>query len=151
MQIRYMNLSDDPYKVSEIYERAWKYAYRDIIPSDFLTSIPQGKWATKLDRMNNLVLIEDNLLIGTMSFCPSRWENYKDYGEIVSIYFLPEYIGKGYGTALLQKGIYELRKLGYDKILLWVLKRIILQGVSMREIDLLVPKNFWKITLVEET
>ena len=61
-------------------------------------------------------------MIGTASFCKSRWEKYSEYGEIVSIYFLPDYIGKGYGRLLLDKCIEELKKCGFSKVLLWVLE-----------------------------
>lgn len=43
-------------------------------------------------------------------------------GEIVSIYLLPEYIGKGWGKALLQRAVEELHKEGYRDIFLWVLE-----------------------------
>ena len=72
--------------------------------------------------MNNLVIIENNLIIGTASFCKSRWEKYSDYGEIVSIYFLPEYMGRGYGRQLLKACVDELTKQGFDIIHLWVLE-----------------------------
>lgn len=59
-------------------------------------------------------------MTGTASICKSGWEQYPDYGEIVSIYLLPEYIGQGYGKYLTDGCTEELRKLGFDKILLWV-------------------------------
>ena len=96
----------------------------DIIPQDYLDSIPTGRWANSINKigMNNLVVIENGNIIGTASFCKSRWEQYSNYGEIVSIYFLPAYMGKGYGQHLLKKCIEELNGLGYDNILLWVLE-----------------------------
>ena len=96
MEIRYVRPDDSLLAISNIYERSWKYAYH--------------------------VLLENGRIIGTAAICKSRWENYSDYGEIVSIYFLPEYIGKGYGTFLLKKCVDELKKLGFDRILLWVLE-----------------------------
>ena len=124
MEIRYINQSDDLLEISNIYERSWKYAYRDIIPQDYLDSIPKGRWAGSINKigMNSLVVIENGRIIGTASFCKSRWKQYSDYGEIVSIYFLPAYMGKGYGHQLLKKCIEELNILGYDNILLWVLE-----------------------------
>ena len=124
MEIRYINQSDNLLEISNIYESSWKYAYRDIIPQDYLDSIPTGRWANSINRngINNLVVIENELIIGTASFCKSRWEQYSNYGEIVSIYFLPAYMGKGYGQHLLKKCIEELNGLGYDNILLWVLE-----------------------------
>lgn len=99
MEIRYINENDNLLAISNIYEKSWKYTYRNIIPQDYLDSIPAGRWVNKIGGadMNNLALIEKGTIIGTASFCKSRWENYSDYGEIVSIYLLPEYIGKGYG------------------------------------------------------
>ena len=44
------------------------------------------------------------------------------FGEIISLYFLPEYIGKGYGRLLLQAAGSELKKMGFDKVFLWVLE-----------------------------
>ena len=64
----------------------------------------------------------DNRIIGTASFCKSRWKQYNEYGEIVSIYFLSEYMGKGYGYYLLNACIEELKKSGFHKIILWVLE-----------------------------
>ncbi len=124
MEIRYINQDDSLLEISNIYENSWKYAYKGIIPQDYLDSIPKGRWANSITKegMNNLVVIENGIIIGTASFCKSRWERYNDYGEIVSIYFLPYYIGKGYGSNLLNKCIEELKSLGYDKLLLWVLE-----------------------------
>ncbi len=124
MEIRYINSEDNPFEISNIYEKSWKYAYKDIIPQSYLDSIPTGQWANSINKtgMNNLVITENGLIIGTAGFCKSRWEKYGDYGEIVSIYFLPEYIGKGYGSYLLNSCIDELNKIGFNKILLWVLE-----------------------------
>ncbi|MBD5464483.1 MAG: GNAT family N-acetyltransferase [Lachnospiraceae bacterium] len=124
MEIRYINQNDNPLEISNIYESSWKYAYKDIIPQEYLDSIPTGRWANSINKvgMNNLILIENGMIIGTASFCKSRWETYNDYGEIVSIYFLPDYIGKGYGRLLLNKCIDELKQCGFSKVLLWVLE-----------------------------
>lgn len=124
MEIRYIYQSDDLLEICNVYESSWKYAYKDIIPQDYLDSIPTGHWVSGINklRMNNLVVIENGSIIGTASICKSRWQQYSDYGEIVSIYFLPAYMGKGYGKHLLKKCIEELNILGYNKILLWVLE-----------------------------
>lgn len=124
MEIRYNTENDNFIEISNIYESSWKYAYKGIVPKDYLDNIPKGKWANGINKngIKNLIIIEDGQIIGTAGFCKSRWERYSDYGEIVSIYFLPDYIGKGYGNILLNKCIEELRKCGFNKILLWVLE-----------------------------
>lgn len=52
--------------------------------------------------MFSLVLLENDRFIGTSSYCKSRSEEFSDFGEIVSIYLLPEYIGKGFGRDCLK-------------------------------------------------
>lgn len=124
MEIRFLNTNDDPLEISNIYEQSWKYAYKNIIPQDYLDSIPSGRWANGVNKngRKDLAVFENGSLAGTASICASRWEKHREFGEIVSIYLLPEYMGKGIGRILLQRCIKELQKLGYDKILLWVLE-----------------------------
>lgn len=123
MKIRYLLPEDDREAVSRIYEESWKYAYKGIIPQDYLDSIPKGRWVTNLDdpARKTLVCIEDGRCIGTSSFGKSRFERFRNWGEIISIYLLPDYMGKGYGKMLLQAVVSELEKLGYKDIFLWVL------------------------------
>ena len=125
LEIRYLLPEDDLLEISNIYEESWKFAYKNIIPQEYLDGIPKGRWADNIKRTgtnNNLVVLEDGKLIGTSCFGKSRWEKFSEFGEIISIYFLPEYIGKGYGKLLIEKAVYELNRLGYEKILLWVLE-----------------------------
>ena len=124
MEIRYLLPKDVLFEISSIYERSWKFAYKNIVPQEFLDSIPEGRWANRIVEkgINSLVVIEDGSPVGTASFSRSRWKQYSDYGEIISIYFLPEYIGKGYGKHLLSKCVEELKRLGFCNILLWVLE-----------------------------
>jgi GNAT superfamily N-acetyltransferase len=124
MEIRSVTPDDDLLAVSNIYERSWKYAYQGMIPQAYLDSIPKGRWAGSIGKngMHSLVMLEHGTMIGTASYCRSRWAEYPNHGEIVSLYFLPEYIGKGYGTPLFLRCIEELHNLGYSRILLWVLE-----------------------------
>ncbi|MDE6744509.1 MAG: GNAT family N-acetyltransferase [Lachnospiraceae bacterium] len=124
MEIRHIQKNDDRLAISRIYEESWKFAYKDMIPKSYLESIPAGRWASNIEKegMNTLVLIEDGMFIGTSSYCKSRFSDFSDLGEIVSIYLLPQYIGKGYGKLLLDAVIEELGQLGFDEIFLWVLE-----------------------------
>lgn len=122
MEIRYINENDDLNAISRIYEKSWKYAYRDIIPQSFLDSIPEGKWVNTVQKFHTLVMTDNGIPVGTSSFCSSRWGKFSGCGEIVSIYFLPEFIGKGHGGELFEAAMAELKKLGFEKILLWVLE-----------------------------
>lgn len=124
MEIRRIKKSDDINAIGKIYEKSWKFAYDGIIPKDYLDNIPEDSWLPHFENkdMFNLVLIENNDFIGTSSYCKSRSEEFDGFGEIVSIYLLPEYIGKGYGKLLFEATLNELIKLGYKNVFLWVLE-----------------------------
>lgn len=124
MEIRYIMPADNRIAISNVYEQSWKYAYRDIIPQDYLNSIPEGQWTSTLDNQdrNTLICIDNDKIIGTSSFGKPRFEQFQNYGEIISIYLLPDYIGKGYGKILMKAVLSELKKQGYENIFLWVLE-----------------------------
>lgn len=124
MEIRHIKEYDDKFAISHIYEESWKWAYRDIIPQSYLESIPAGDWAARLGDFgrNSLVMLEGENYIGTSSYCGSRLSDYAGFGEIVSIYLLPEYTGRGYGKRLFSAAVEGLVGLGYRDIYLWVLK-----------------------------
>ena len=125
MLIRPLCETDDRLAVSRVYEISWKYAYRGIVPQSYLDSIPSGRWANRIDQLgfHNLVLLEDGLLIGTAAYCGARTEEFAGYGELVSLYLLPEYIGKGYGRSLLNASLQGLAAIGFRDVYLWVLER----------------------------
>lgn len=124
VEIRHLQQEDDAVAISHVYEESWKFAYKHIIPQSYLDSIPAGRWAPHLrqEGMRTLIMLEQGRVIGTSSYCESRFPDFSGMGEIVSIYLLPEYMGKGYGTLLLRAAVEELKKLGYQEIFLWVLE-----------------------------
>lgn len=124
MEIRRLKPSDSRSEISRIYEESWKYAYRGIIPQSYLDSIPSGQWANGIDRdgRHSLILLDEGQMIGTSSFGKSRFSEWSDWGEIISIYLLPEYMGKGLGGSLLNAALCELGQMGFSRCFLWVLE-----------------------------
>lgn len=124
MEIRYINSLDDRNELSNIYEQSWRKAYRGIIPQDYLEAIPKGQWNKNFDipGWSTIVCIEDGNFIGTSSFSKSRFDKFPDSGEIISIYLLPEYMKKGYGSYIFDFVLKELKNQGYKKVFLWVLE-----------------------------
>lgn len=124
VEIRPVLNTDDWLAISHVYEQSWKHAYRGIIPDTWLARIPSGQWANGLkapDRLS-LLLIEDGKICGSASYSHARMEEMKGYGEIISIYLLPEMMHKGYGYQLMQAVISALYDIGYQKVYLWVLE-----------------------------
>lgn len=124
MEIRKINQTDSRTEISNIYEQSWKYAYKGIVPQEYLDRIPSGQWCSVIDNpdRHTLVMLDGDKIIGTSSYCKSRFDHFKDRGEIISIYFLPEYIGRGYGRSLLEKAVGELKTMGFNSVFLWVLE-----------------------------
>lgn len=124
IEIRNITDKDSMLDVSNIYEQSWKYAYRGIIPDTWLASIQSGQWANGLKQPGrlSLILLDDGKMCGAASYSHARMERMKGYGEIISIYLLPEVMHKGYGYRLMQAVISELKNMGYGKAYLWVLE-----------------------------
>lgn len=124
VEIRPLLPEDDRLAVGKIYAESWKYAYKGIVPQSFLDGISEEDCGRNLDREGIfcLVAVEDGKLVGTSSYCKSRFKEYADFGEIISIYFLPEYIGKGYGKKLLAAAVKSLSEMGFRDVFLWVLE-----------------------------
>lgn len=85
MEIRYIDSSDDKMKISKIMEDSWKYAYRGIVPQEFLDKIPRGHWSNRLESpgLYTMVCTKDGEYIGTASFGRARIDNCSDSGEII--------------------------------------------------------------------
>ncbi len=124
LTIRILCPADDHMAIGEIYAKSWKHAYKGLLSEEYLDSLTADRWANRLGRAGRCVLVAefDGKLIGTANYGEARMSEYAGQGEIYSIYFLPEYMGKGYGSQLMSAVIVELHKLGYDDIFLWVLE-----------------------------
>lgn len=124
MEIREINQYDSREEISNIYEQSWRHAYKGIIPQDFLDSIPKGRWCRAFDnpKWHTLIMFDNGKMIGTSSYCASRFEKFNGMGEIISIYFLPEYCRKGYGKQLLMSAVDKLKAMGFEDVFLWVLE-----------------------------
>ena len=122
-------VSDDARALAEVLVSSWRAAYKDIIPEDELakntnleqrTSMfkrmlenPKGKFYIAFDGSNPC---------GQCMFCESRDADLSGYAEIVSMYALKEYWGKGVGKAMMETALKEIADSGYGHVFLWALK-----------------------------
>lgn len=109
---------------SHIYAKSWKIAYSGIVPQKYLDELSLERWTPILENTKHkCFMLQDNgVFVATSSIVSARENKYSDYGEIASIYVLPEYFGKGYGKKLFEYMTEQLRSDGFKKIYLWVLE-----------------------------
>jgi len=124
MDIRKVTPDDDFVAIGSIYATAWKYAYRGIVPQEHLDQLTNRRWTDVLseNRYDAFILIDNGQYIGTSTICPARDEALAGWGEVISLYLLPEYFGKGCAALLFDHAVQALRELGFENIYLWALE-----------------------------
>ena len=68
------------------------------------------------------MIYEDKQPIGCACYGRGRDEDHGDWGEIVSIYLLPEWMGKGYGRQLFEETMRRLQTQGFTRFYLWMIR-----------------------------
>lgn len=121
----------DATEIAKIHVETWQSHYRGQISDDYLDKLSieerEKKWK---ERLNNLkpetavFVSESNGEI--LGFCWVGPDNDKDeandVGELYAIYIAQNYQGRGLGSDLMKTGLEYLRKEGFKKAVLWVLK-----------------------------
>ena len=123
IDIRPLQSGDDLRAVGELYVESWQHAYQRILPQRFLDKLTPDRWSAVLHAQPeaSLGLFEDNVLKGTAMLGFPRGEGREGYGEIVSLYLLPQAEGMGYGRRLLEASLSRLKDLGCEQACLWVM------------------------------
>lgn len=107
--------------VGYVHSTAWKQAYKDIFPVDYIeTDTPdvracEFREACRDERIFYFLLYEDKTAVGIVKVESELNERC----EILSIYILDEYRNKGYGKQFIT---YLKDTFKYKKICLWVLE-----------------------------
>jgi RimJ/RimL family protein N-acetyltransferase len=124
VEIRKVTEHDDFDAIGNIYAQSWKYAYKGIVPQDYLDSLDSARWAPVLSRRSHdaFVLVENGRYIGTASICAARDEAMAGWGEIISIYMHPCAMGEGLAAPLFKAVMDALAERGFQDIYLWVLE-----------------------------
>lgn len=109
---------------SRVIRQCWQETYRGILPEDQLKQLDARVWQQTLVRpgRQNLVALIDGQIVGVVSYGNPRQAEYfaERWGELMSIYVLAKYQGKGIGTALMQVALKDLSKQGFEHAALWV-------------------------------
>jgi len=121
-------LPEDARDYSVCHFTCWQSAYRGIVPDDYLHNMWQSieqRTERYKDAFSNpdageyyCVLIAERM-IGFFFINKSKDEDKPHAGEIVAIYLLEEYWGKGTGRILLDYSVDKLRQMGHGEVTLW--------------------------------
>lgn len=105
-----------------------RLAYQGIVPQEYLDELKCDFWVSSFQNWisNNILSAQliyiNDVPIGCAAYGNARDAKFADWGEIVSIYLLPEYFRKGYGQRLLKTALIDMKTKGYKNCYLWVLK-----------------------------
>lgn len=115
-------MPNDLLSIGHVYCKAWKAAYKGIVPDDFLDGLTDENCAPRSHRPGGALVCEENgKIIGVAAFGARRDRTDERSGELYSIYVLPEYWHTGAGSALFGAAKEQLRTTGFESIFLWAL------------------------------
>ena len=116
--------------VARLVTFAWNETYKGIVPNCILKKLKtnEEESATNLIKnleLNNfyqLVLEVNGKIVGFVNYGKTSDTDFNDCGEIIALYILKDYQGKGLGKKLFENAYFELEKMGFKKIIIACLK-----------------------------
>jgi GNAT superfamily N-acetyltransferase len=118
----------DTMSVARVHVRSWQWAYRGLLPDEYLDNLRPEDRAQRYDfatrdpqRPQTIVALEAGLIRGFATTAPSRDSDLAGYAELYALYVDPDYWGHGIGKALILSARERLAALGFENALLWVL------------------------------
>jgi len=120
----------DARRIAELQVRAWRAAYRGILPDTHRAGLPveirERQWRQWTDGhpLRQIWLVErDGVLVGFAATGPSRDDDASPAtGEVYAIYVEPELIGTGLGRRLFTHAVGSLRGQGFTSAMLWMIE-----------------------------
>lgn len=117
--------AQDALLISRIIARSWRGAYQGLIDPVYLSRLPEEYWLPAMrgwltsGRLYGYIAEERGEPVGSVIYGRGRDEDHADWGEIVSLYVLPESMGCGVGSSLLNAALKALQAEGYARVYLW--------------------------------
>lgn len=113
-----------------MHVRAWRAAYRGIVPDDVLAEQSverraadlRGRLEVEGSQERTFVAEQESVVVGFVAVGPSR-DPFADRGtgEVYAIYVDPDLWGRGIGSSLMAQAVDDLRAQGHTSATLWVL------------------------------
>ena len=104
-----------------VHYKSWQETYSQLLNAEYLKNITEEKCKMIAHKWTDNILVakDGENVVGFVAFGECRDESLHNSGEIVAIYVLAEYHGKGVGYELMNAAVQKLSD--YNKIAVWVL------------------------------
>lgn len=102
-------------KMASVHVSAWKSAYKNIFPQNFLNNLSTDLWIKRfhdmiVDKRSFAFIAEfGEKIVGDIILGKSRDKNFDTLGEIYAINVLPDYQKQNIGKTLILKALSELQ------------------------------------------
>lgn len=119
--------ASDAALISRIIAASWRGAYHGLIDPVYLARLPEEYWLPSMrswlasGRMYGYIAEDGGTPVGCVIYGRSRDESHADWGEIVSLYVLPDRMNQGVGSRLLKGALDSLREDGFARVYLWAI------------------------------
>ena len=119
----------DAEQMANIHARSWESAYINIIPESTISETSSRRPAlwkrilSEADGSFKFAICDSEKVIGLLVLGESRDKDINTSTlEVISLYLLPEFFGKGYGKLAMDFTIKFAQENKYSRISLWVLE-----------------------------
>ena len=121
LTIKQMETAEEIEGKSRVHWQTWREAYDDLLPAEFqeTMTLERCRFFSQKYPENTLIAMDGMKVVGFISY-----GNFRDVaiqaGEIIALYVLKDYYGKGIAQKLMKKALTTLEQ--FSEIFLWVLK-----------------------------
>ncbi|MBO5477407.1 MAG: GNAT family N-acetyltransferase [Clostridia bacterium] len=120
---------EDALQIAIVNVYTWKTQYSGLMPEDVIdnrvANVEQMAMKNKqriIDDDNYIVAEVDGTIVGFTRYAKSTYKDYENAGEIFALYLLKGFNGKGIGRKLFEAAKDELKRAGYNKMIIKCLK-----------------------------
>lgn len=123
MIIRRMT-EDDLAEIGVLYSESWKAGYKGLLPQDYLDKTVPERWTDRNVFLDNgsFVILDGERIAAHVHVRPAAEEKMSGWGEIHTMYALPQFWGTGCAGELFDYAVNQLHERGFDRIYLYVLE-----------------------------
>ena len=119
--IKKMETDDEVRGKAFVHWRSWHETYPGMVREAYLDALtPETVEERAFRWRDNLLVAKDGARVVGFAGYGESGDALPETGEVFALYVLPEYCGKGIGTALMDAALEKLKQ--YPRVCLWVLK-----------------------------